>query len=101
MVSFFQPWGQIQGHNVQHLLLTWGRLKSVFSLSALTPGVKRALSTRGLSQIWLEVREDLLPIFYVHEETYFLHMVISNIPCDFFPPTKTKVFVQVGLAFSC
>jgi len=40
MVSFFQPWGQIQGHNVQHLLVTWGRLKSFFSMPALTPSVK-------------------------------------------------------------
>ncbi len=31
MVSFFlSALGPIQGHNVQHLLLTWGRLKSFF-----------------------------------------------------------------------
>jgi hypothetical protein len=35
--SFFQPWGVIQGgYQVQHLLVTWGRLKSFFSTSALT-----------------------------------------------------------------
>jgi hypothetical protein len=33
--------GPIQGHKVQHLLITWGRLKRFFfSLSALTPSVK-------------------------------------------------------------
>jgi hypothetical protein len=32
--------GPIQGPNVQHLLVTWGRLKSFFSMSALTPSVK-------------------------------------------------------------
>jgi hypothetical protein len=26
MVSFCQPWGPIQGHKVEHLLVTWGRL---------------------------------------------------------------------------
>jgi hypothetical protein len=40
MVSFFSPLGPIQGHIVQHLLLTLGRLKSFFSMSALTPTVK-------------------------------------------------------------
>jgi hypothetical protein len=39
MVSFLQPWGQIQNHKVQHLLVTWGRLK-INSISALTPSVK-------------------------------------------------------------
>jgi hypothetical protein len=39
MVSFLQPWGPIQSHKVQHLLVTWGRLK-ISSISALTPGVK-------------------------------------------------------------
>jgi hypothetical protein len=32
--------GPIQGHNVQHLLVTWGRLKSFFSISTFTPGVE-------------------------------------------------------------
>jgi hypothetical protein len=45
MVSFFHPLGPIQGHHkVQHLLLTWGRLKRFFLSSALTPNVK-ALGT--------------------------------------------------------
>jgi len=35
----FSALGPIQGHNVQHLLATWGRLKS-FSISTLTLGVK-------------------------------------------------------------
>jgi hypothetical protein len=39
MVSFFSVLGPIQGHKVQHLLVTWGRL-NFFSLSALTPSVK-------------------------------------------------------------
>jgi hypothetical protein len=30
MVSFLQPWGSIQGHNDQHLLVTWGKLKSFY-----------------------------------------------------------------------
>ncbi len=36
----FSALGPIQGHNVQHLIVTWGRLKSFFSISALTPGLK-------------------------------------------------------------
>jgi hypothetical protein len=36
----FTALGPIQGHNVQHLLVTCGRLKSLFSISALTPSVK-------------------------------------------------------------
>jgi hypothetical protein len=38
--SFFSPLGPIQGHKVQHLLVTWGRLKIFFCVSALTPSVK-------------------------------------------------------------
>jgi hypothetical protein len=32
IVSFFQPWGQIQGHKVRHFfkLVAWGRLKIFF-----------------------------------------------------------------------
>jgi hypothetical protein len=43
----FSALGPIQGHNVQHLLESWGRLKSFFSISTLTPGVKhrRLIST--------------------------------------------------------
>jgi hypothetical protein len=37
MVSFFQPLGQ---YKAQHLLVTWGRLKIIFCISALTPSVK-------------------------------------------------------------
>jgi hypothetical protein len=40
MVSFFELWGQYKAIKVQHLLVTWGRLKSFFSISALTPSVK-------------------------------------------------------------
>jgi hypothetical protein len=36
----FSASGPVQVHNVQHLLVTWGRLKSLFSISALTRGVK-------------------------------------------------------------
>jgi hypothetical protein len=36
----FSALGPIQGHNVQNLLVTWGRLKSFFSISVLTGGVK-------------------------------------------------------------
>jgi len=32
--------GKIQGHNVQHLVLTWGQMEEFFPMSALTPGVK-------------------------------------------------------------
>ncbi len=32
--------GPIQGHNVQHLVLTRDKLKFLFSISALTPSVK-------------------------------------------------------------
>jgi hypothetical protein len=35
----FSALGPIRGHNVQHLLVTWGRLKSFF-MSALTPSAK-------------------------------------------------------------
>jgi len=40
MVFLFSSLGPIQGHNVQHLLITWGRLKNIFSISDLTPSVK-------------------------------------------------------------
>jgi hypothetical protein len=41
MVSFFfQPWGQYKATKVQHLLVTWGRFKIFFSISALTCSVK-------------------------------------------------------------
>jgi hypothetical protein len=36
----FSALGPIEGHKVQHLLVTWGRLKSIFSISALTPSLK-------------------------------------------------------------
>jgi hypothetical protein len=35
----FPALGPIQGHEVQHLLVTWGRLKRFFLLPALTPNV--------------------------------------------------------------
>jgi hypothetical protein len=40
LVLVFSPLGPIQGHKVQHLLVTWGRLKIFFCVSALTPSVK-------------------------------------------------------------
>jgi hypothetical protein len=40
IVSFFQAWGPIQGHSIQHLLVTWGRLISFFKISALIPSVQ-------------------------------------------------------------
>jgi len=36
----FSALGPIQGHKVQHLLVTWGRLKSFVYTSALTPSIK-------------------------------------------------------------
>jgi hypothetical protein len=32
--------GPIQGHKVQHLLVTWGVIEIIFSISALNPSVK-------------------------------------------------------------
>jgi len=40
MVSFSSASGPIQGHKVQCLLVTWGRLNFFFPISALTPSVK-------------------------------------------------------------
>jgi hypothetical protein len=40
MVCFFLALGPIKGHKVQHLLVTWGRLKRFFLISALAPSVK-------------------------------------------------------------
>jgi hypothetical protein len=40
MVSFFQPWGQYKAIKFSILLVTWGRLKSFFNLTASTPSVK-------------------------------------------------------------
>ncbi len=58
---FFQPWGPIEGHKLKHLLLTWGRFKNIFSISALTPSVKPLLgaifnfySNRNAWFIWVE-----------------------------------------------
>ncbi len=39
----FPALGPIQGHKVQHLLVTWGHIEKNFSISALAPSVKRAL----------------------------------------------------------
>jgi hypothetical protein len=36
----FSTLGLIQGHKVQHLLVTCGQIEIFFSLSALTPSVK-------------------------------------------------------------
>jgi hypothetical protein len=36
----FQPWGQYKAIKFSILLVTWGRLKSFFSISASTPSVK-------------------------------------------------------------
>jgi hypothetical protein len=40
MVSSSSASGPIQGNKVQCLLVTWGRLNFLFSISALTPSVK-------------------------------------------------------------
>jgi hypothetical protein len=40
MVSFFQPWGQYKAIKVQHLLVTWGQIENIYSISALTPNAK-------------------------------------------------------------
>ncbi len=39
-ILFFQPWGLILGHKIQHLLVAWGQIGNFFSISALTPSVK-------------------------------------------------------------
>jgi hypothetical protein len=39
-ITLFPALGPTQGHKVQHLLVTLGRLKRFFSSSALTPNVK-------------------------------------------------------------
>jgi hypothetical protein len=36
----FSDLGPIQGHKVQHLLVTWGVIENIFSISALNPSVK-------------------------------------------------------------
>jgi hypothetical protein len=36
----FSAFGPIQGHKARQLLVTWGRLKRFFSISALTLSVK-------------------------------------------------------------
>jgi hypothetical protein len=40
MVSFFQPWVQLQGHKVQHFISSLGQIENIFSISVLTPSVK-------------------------------------------------------------
>jgi len=37
---FFSALGAIHSHKVQHSLVTWGRLKTFFSITALIPSVK-------------------------------------------------------------
>jgi hypothetical protein len=62
MVSLiFQPLGPIQGHKVQHLLVAWGRLNFIFSISAFTPSVKQAfvsmdfdLILKTLTRVWFQ-----------------------------------------------
>jgi hypothetical protein len=43
----FSALGPIQGHKVQHVLVTLGQIEKIFSSSALTPSVKplRLIST--------------------------------------------------------
>jgi hypothetical protein len=36
----FSALGPIQGHEVQHLVVTWRKLKMFLAISALTPSVK-------------------------------------------------------------
>jgi hypothetical protein len=36
----FLALGPIQGHKVQHLLVMWGQIEKIFSISALTHSVK-------------------------------------------------------------
>jgi len=49
VVLFVRALGPIQGHKVQHLLVTWGQIeKFFFSLSAVTPSVK-ALARAGFN----------------------------------------------------
>jgi hypothetical protein len=36
----FSALGPIQGLRVQHLLVTWGQIEKIFSISALTPNIK-------------------------------------------------------------
>jgi hypothetical protein len=36
----FSALGPIHGHKAQHLLIGWGQIEKIFSISALTPSVK-------------------------------------------------------------
>jgi hypothetical protein len=36
----FSGLGSIQGHKVQHLLVSWGVIENIFSISALNPSIK-------------------------------------------------------------
>ncbi len=38
--SFSSALGPIQGGRVQHLLVTWGQIKNIFSILALIPNIK-------------------------------------------------------------
>jgi hypothetical protein len=70
MVSFFQPWGPIQGHKFQHLLITWGKLNFFFSISALIPSVK-ALGASLFKYYW--------PFIIIIHTSTFLVMVVKKI----------------------
>jgi len=36
----FSALGPIQGHKVQHILVTWGQIENIYSISALAPNAK-------------------------------------------------------------
>jgi hypothetical protein len=38
--TLFSALGPIQGHKVEHLLVTWGQIEKIFKISALTPKIK-------------------------------------------------------------
>jgi hypothetical protein len=40
MIYFFSALAPIQGHKVQHLLVTWGQIEKKILFSALSPSVK-------------------------------------------------------------
>jgi hypothetical protein len=43
MVYFFSALAPIQGHKVQHLLVTWGQVEKIFSIFSLDSWCKKAL----------------------------------------------------------
>ncbi len=90
---FFQPWGPIQGHKVQHLLVTWGQISSwIQPWNAVRHNSLLCVSTRNLKT--LNPKPLCLSFVKLFVQTFGLFLV------SFFSPLLTNLKVFKGLGFA-